>query len=270
MHTALSFVSPPCACPCSDSGSCATGARESCKGVALLEIGGLVKGLMGTQLRKGVLCFAKKMCLWCSNHKANSHLAQPTTKCKADDVVVISESEPEDSGQPRAAARKPPHKIMWHMTDATSIDVPEVAISQGTSPVTLDHFLKPRSWIPYCKAPSQQPMDTGISTQCQLPTVTPSSTPPNPVAGTTALTPIPRPPGMTLSQQFFTIVTRIDARAMHISSDVEFHLFMDMRAEFAWISFKMMPKQWAAATETCQKSCAALGSKVWRFRSESL
>jgi hypothetical protein len=55
---------------------------------------------------------------------------------------------------------------------------------------------------------------------------------------------------MTLSQQFFTIVTRINAHAMHISSDVEFHLFMDMRAEFVWISFKMMPKQWAAATET--------------------
>lgn len=37
---------------------------------------------------------------------------------------------------------------------------------------------------------------------------------------------------------------------MHISSDVEFHLFMDMRAEFVWISFKMTPKQWVAATET--------------------
>ncbi|KAG2349497.1 hypothetical protein BDR05DRAFT_972519 [Suillus weaverae] len=59
-----------------------------------------------------------------------------------------------------------------------------------------------------------------------------------------------RPPGMTLSQHFFTIATRIDACAMHISSDVEFHLFMDMRAEFVWISFKMTPKQWAAATET--------------------
>ncbi|KAG1769928.1 hypothetical protein EV702DRAFT_1049495 [Suillus placidus] len=106
----------------------------------------------------------------------------------------------------------PPRKIMWHMTAATS---PEVA-----------------------------------ALQCQLPAVTPSSTPPNPVAGTIALTPIPRPPGMTLSQHFFTIATRIDARAMHISSNVEFHLFMDMRAEFAWISFKMTPKQWAAATET--------------------
>ncbi|KAG2335241.1 hypothetical protein BDR05DRAFT_846031, partial [Suillus weaverae] len=56
--------------------------------------------------------------------------------------------------------------------------------------------------------------------------------------------------GMSRSQHFFTITTRIDAHAMEISSSVEFHLFMDMRAEFAWISFKMTPKQWAAATET--------------------
>ncbi|KAG2159435.1 uncharacterized protein EDB93DRAFT_1075128, partial [Suillus bovinus] len=56
--------------------------------------------------------------------------------------------------------------------------------------------------------------------------------------------------GMTRSQHFFTIATRIDAHAMQISGNTEFHLFMDMRAEFAWISFKMMPKQWVVATET--------------------
>ncbi|KAG1777619.1 hypothetical protein EV702DRAFT_1196833 [Suillus placidus] len=119
-------------------------------------------------------------------------------KCKADDNVIISESEPEDSGQPRAAACEPPCKIMWHMMAATS---PEVAALQGISPITLDHFLKPRSRLPYCKAPSRWPTDTDGSTQCQLPAVTPSSTPPNPVAGTIALAPILRPPGMTLSQQ---------------------------------------------------------------------
>ncbi|OAX36082.1 hypothetical protein K503DRAFT_772845 [Rhizopogon vinicolor AM-OR11-026] len=55
---------------------------------------------------------------------------------------------------------------------------------------------------------------------------------------------------MTRSQHFFMIATRIDARAMQITGDIKFHLFMDMRAEFAWISFKMTPKQWALATET--------------------
>ncbi|KAG1780071.1 hypothetical protein EV702DRAFT_1194838 [Suillus placidus] len=167
--------------------------------------------------------------------------AQPQAMMKRkadDDTIVISDSK---------ADELPPRKIMRHMTAATS---PEVAALQGISPITLDHFLKPRSRLPYCKAPSRWPTDTDGSTQCQLPAVTPSSTPPNPVAGTIALAPIPRPPGMTLSQHFFTIAMRIDARAMHISSNVEFHLFMDMRAEFAWISFKMTPKQWAAATET--------------------
>ncbi|KAG1774617.1 hypothetical protein EV702DRAFT_1047571 [Suillus placidus] len=177
---------------------------------------------------------------------------QAMTKRKADDdTIVISDSE---------ADELPPRKIMRHMTAATS---PEVAALQGISPITLDHFLKPRSRLPYCKAPSRWPTDTDGSTQCQLPAVTPSSTPPNPVAGTIALAPIPRPPGMTLSQQFFTIAMRIDARAMHISSNVEFHLFMDMRAEFAWISFKMTPKQWAAATKTYNNSHS--GSETfWR------
>jgi hypothetical protein len=55
---------------------------------------------------------------------------------------------------------------------------------------------------------------------------------------------------MTRSQHFFTIATRIDARAMQISGDTEFHLFMDMRAEFGWISFRMTPKQWALVTKT--------------------
>ncbi|KAG2113704.1 hypothetical protein DEU56DRAFT_692292, partial [Suillus clintonianus] len=56
--------------------------------------------------------------------------------------------------------------------------------------------------------------------------------------------------GMTRSQHFFTIATRIDARAMQITGDTEFHLFMAMREEFKWVSFKMTPRQWVLATET--------------------
>ncbi|KAG1872238.1 hypothetical protein F4604DRAFT_1524705, partial [Suillus subluteus] len=67
---------------------------------------------------------------------------------------------------------------------------------------------------------------------------------------TAAFTPILRLPGMTCSQHFFSIATRIDAHAIQISGDIEFHLFMEMRMEFTWISFKMTPKQWAVATET--------------------
>ncbi|KAG2148640.1 uncharacterized protein EDB93DRAFT_1250082 [Suillus bovinus] len=92
--------------------------------------------------------------------------------------------------------------------------------------------------------------DASASTQCQLPAVIPSSTPPNPVAaispaGTTALAPILRPPGMTLSQHFFTIATRIDACAMQISGNTKFHLFMDMRAEFAWAVLQEHLDAWA-------------------------
>ncbi|KAG2097022.1 uncharacterized protein F5147DRAFT_816938, partial [Suillus discolor] len=172
-------------------------------------------------------------------------------KRKAYDIIVVSESEPEDSGQPRAVACKRPHKIVQHLT-TTGPHAPEVSASptdQRILSATLDHYLKLRSRLPYCKAPSH----------CQLPEVTPgNSTPPattvnGPVATTinsTTLAAILRPPGMSCSQHFFTITMSIDARAMKISSNIEFHLFMDMRAEFTWISFKMTPKQWAVVTET--------------------
>jgi hypothetical protein len=79
---------------------------------------------------------------------------------------------------------------------------------------------------------------------------------------------------MSCSQHFFMIMMRIDARTMEISSSVEFYLFMDMRAEFVWISFKMTPKQWAAATKTYnnrlkEKNCAN-GSKTVKKNPQAL
>ncbi|KAG1878540.1 hypothetical protein C8R48DRAFT_589772 [Suillus tomentosus] len=59
--------------------------------------------------------------------------------------------------------------------------------------------------------------------------------------------PIPRLPWITYSQHFFIIATRIDVCVMQISGDTEFYLFMDMRVEFTWISFKIIPKQWIIA-----------------------
>jgi hypothetical protein len=78
-------------------------------------------------------------------------------KCKADDVVIISESEPEDSGQPRAAAHKPPRKIMWHMTDATSVDVPEVAVSQVSTLFTPSFLTYEKLHFPPIFTPSSFP-----------------------------------------------------------------------------------------------------------------
>ncbi|KAG2038698.1 hypothetical protein BDR03DRAFT_821557, partial [Suillus americanus] len=80
--------------------------------------------------------------------------------------------------------------------------------------------------------------------------------------------------GMTLSQHFFMITTRIDARAMQISGDVEFHLFMDLRAECAWMSFKMMPRHWAVATETynhhLEEKNRAIGLKMMKKNPQAL
>ncbi|KAG2129220.1 uncharacterized protein EDB93DRAFT_1256346 [Suillus bovinus] len=197
----------------------------------------------------------------------------PTKKHKADNIIFISESEPEDSGEPRVSACKRPHKIVRHLT-TTSPDASASPSNQMTLSATLDHFLKPRSRLPYCKAPSHH----------QLPEVTPNSTPPvtavdGPVTTTinstaTTLAPILKPPGMSCSQHFFTIATSIDAHAMEISSSVEFHLFIDMRVEFAWISFKMMPKQWAVATESYnnrleEKNCTD-GHKTVRKNPQAL
>ncbi|KAG1901602.1 uncharacterized protein F5891DRAFT_1187473 [Suillus fuscotomentosus] len=151
---------------------------------------------------------------------------QAVRKRKADDdTIVISNSETNELL---------PRKIMRHLT-ATPTEA-----SQGIPPATLDHFLKPRSRLPYSKALSRPLMATSVGTPSQ----------PQHEDTANIFTPILRPPGMTWSQHFFTIVTRIDACAMQISGDVEFHLFMDLRAECTWISFKMTPRQWAVATET--------------------
>ncbi|KAJ8596095.1 hypothetical protein M405DRAFT_782130 [Rhizopogon salebrosus TDB-379] len=203
---------------------------------------------------------------------------RPMRKRKVDETIVISETEhEEDSGQlARDVARKPPRKIMRHSTTSNKVGAPIAGTApsnQGTPSATLDEYLKPRSRLPYCnsKALPRRSMavaatSTSLTPSHQQPEEPASDTPSpipliSPVVNTTAttttttttthdLTPIPRPPGMTRSQHFFTIATRIDARAMQISGDIEFHLFMEMREEFAWISFKMAPKQWALATET--------------------
>ncbi|KAG1766656.1 hypothetical protein EDD22DRAFT_773799, partial [Suillus occidentalis] len=158
--------------------------------------------------------------------------AQPhaTRKCKADDdTIVISDSE---------TNKLLPRKMMRHLTAMPTVAAPEVRASQGIPPATLDHYLKPRSRLPYSKVLSWPLMATSAGTLNQPPHKDTAND----------LTPILRPPGMTRSQHFFA--TRIDARAMQISGDIEFHLFMDMRAECTWISFKMTPRQWAVAMES--------------------
>ncbi|KIK74114.1 hypothetical protein PAXRUDRAFT_20199 [Paxillus rubicundulus Ve08.2h10] len=58
-----------------------------------------------------------------------------------------------------------------------------------------------------------------------------------------------QPPGPTCSQHLFSLTTRIDPCSFIISGDTKFFLFMNMHAEFKWVSHKMTPKAWVLATE---------------------
>ncbi|KAF7973294.1 hypothetical protein HWV62_15675 [Athelia sp. TMB] len=54
---------------------------------------------------------------------------------------------------------------------------------------------------------------------------------------------------LTKSQRLFTLGTGINVRALKISGDIEFFLFMTMREERQWASFKMTPTKWAVETK---------------------
>ena len=53
---------------------------------------------------------------------------------------------------------------------------------------------------------------------------------------------------LTRSQRLFSLATRTDVRSLEISGDCEFYLFMAMRAERQWASFRMTPQKWVTET----------------------
>lgn len=63
----------------------------------------------------------------------------------------------------------------------------------------------------------------------------------------------------TRSAALFTRLTGINPRALHITSDVEFFLFMTMRCEAdrQWASFRMSPSQWEKETREFNKRLIA-------------
>ncbi|THH00509.1 hypothetical protein EW026_g2025 [Hermanssonia centrifuga] len=63
--------------------------------------------------------------------------------------------------------------------------------------------------------------------------------------------PLPLPPSskLTRSQLLFNTLTGVDHRALMIAGDVEFFLFMNMRKEFQWASFRMTPRGFVEATQ---------------------
>jgi hypothetical protein len=54
---------------------------------------------------------------------------------------------------------------------------------------------------------------------------------------------------LTRSQRLFSIATQTDIRSLTIKGDVEFYLFMDMRAEKQWASFNMTSHRWLTASQ---------------------
>ncbi|KAF8973794.1 hypothetical protein BDZ97DRAFT_1751761 [Flammula alnicola] len=70
-----------------------------------------------------------------------------------------------------------------------------------------------------------------------------------------------RTKGLTRSQLLFSVGTSIDPRALQITGDDEFYLFMDMRAEFQWISFGMTASKWASAAKIFNDRLEVVGKK---------
>ncbi|KAJ3966232.1 hypothetical protein EV361DRAFT_809407, partial [Lentinula raphanica] len=64
--------------------------------------------------------------------------------------------------------------------------------------------------------------------------------------------PLPIPsktaPSLTRSQSLFESCSNIHPKSLAIDDTVEFHLFMEMREEFKWVSYAMTPRRWADAT----------------------
>ncbi|GBE84646.1 hypothetical protein SCP_0606250 [Sparassis crispa] len=56
--------------------------------------------------------------------------------------------------------------------------------------------------------------------------------------------PLPTISGLTPSQRLFSLSTSMNIKSLSISSNDEFYLFMDMRAEKKWASFSMTPCKW--------------------------
>jgi hypothetical protein len=87
------------------------------------------------------------------------------------------------------------------------------------------------------------------TTALARPNQQPKALPTMPAADMFKLPVNPRFAGLTKSQRLFSFATSIDPRSLSISTDVEFFLFMEMRAERGWESYKMTSHKWVVETE---------------------
>lgn len=67
--------------------------------------------------------------------------------------------------------------------------------------------------------------------------------------------------GLTRSQLIFSVGTSIDPRALKITGDDEFFLFMDHRAWYGWTSFGMTTQKWAASAKVYNTELEELSKK---------
>jgi len=66
---------------------------------------------------------------------------------------------------------------------------------------------------------------------------------------------------LTRSERLFSMATQIDVRALSIKDSEEFFLFMEMRAEKAWVSFNMTSQRWVHATHQYNQRLQAMNIK---------
>jgi hypothetical protein len=111
-----------------------------------------------------------------------------------------------------------------------------------------------------------QPMQTTPASSSSLPTATAKNPHGTQLTLDALRRPLPLPlslrnKGLTRSQLIFSIGTAIDPRALQITGDEEFYLFMDMRAEYQWTSFGMTASKWAPAAKLYNSRLEAIGKK---------
>lgn len=94
------------------------------------------------------------------------------------------------------------------------------------------------------------------------PASVPAQSSPPPAVDVFSLPVGPKLHHLTRSQRVFSIATAIDIRSLHITGDVEFFLFMRMRAEKKWTCNKMKTGvMWVEATNEFNKQLVEANAK---------
>ena len=143
-------------------------------------------------------------------------------------------------------AEEPPH-------------VPGADEAAETPSGTLDHYFrfsvkgprppKSRRVEVMDPAPSVPPTSLTVDLEMEPPATPKPPARALPVESQTPAACSQTPTGVTRSQRLFLSATQIHPNSLMIKGDAEFFLFMEMRAEFHWISYEMTSRKWVDATE---------------------